>query len=108
VLTHRRVREFSTLRAARAARFTLRGSGSATVTTLARYRRRTRVTQPVRVWHSRRVVRSDAAGRLTVRVALGPSDTVQEFPADGPALGTTIYTTRISVAPVAVRQSGRR
>jgi hypothetical protein len=53
-------------------------------------------------------VRSDAAGRLTIRVALGPSDTVQELPADGPALGTTVYTTRISVAPVAVRQSGRR
>jgi hypothetical protein len=31
-------------------------------------------------------------------VPLGPSDTTQEYPLDGPALGTTVDTTEVTIA----------
>jgi hypothetical protein len=42
-------------------------------------------------------VRADGTGRLTIPVPLGPSDTVQEYPLDGPRLGTTVYTTHVAI-----------
>jgi S-formylglutathione hydrolase FrmB len=103
VVTHRRVREFSTLRDARAARFELQGSGSATVTTPARFRHHARylVTSRSSGGTVNSIVRSDDSGRLTIRVALGPSDTVQEDTAVGLKPATTIYATRVTVTPVA-------
>jgi len=50
------------------------------------------------------VLRSDRHGRLTIQVPLGPSNTVQEYPGGGPALGTTIYTTRVTVRRVPVKR----
>jgi S-formylglutathione hydrolase FrmB len=106
VTTHRKVREFSNLKGASTTGFTLQGSGSATVLTPARYRDLTRYRVGVVSGSgtATRVLRSDRHGRLTIQVPLGPSNTVQEYPAGGPALGTTIYTTRVTVRRVPVKR----
>lgn len=95
VAMHREVQELSTLVDAGPAGFELQGSGSATVLTPGVYRpgHSYRVTIRSRV----SVVRADRRGRLAIGVPLGPSDTVQEYPLDGPPLGTTVYTTRVSI-----------
>jgi S-formylglutathione hydrolase FrmB len=98
----RKVQEFSTLSAAGRDGFILRGSGSAIVRSPGRYRRGARF-----------VIRVDSLGgtfapftraatvgrdhRLVLSVPLGPSNTVQEYPLDGPPLGTTTYSTRVSM-----------
>lgn len=99
VCTHRRVREFSTLAGASAAGFRLLGSGSATVTTARFYRARRRYTIRFHSRSGRRALheRADSRGRLRIVVPLGPSDTVQEYPMDGPPVGTTVYTTAVSI-----------
>jgi S-formylglutathione hydrolase FrmB len=101
VSMQRAVREFSTLRQAGPNGFTLEGSGSATVKTPARYARRTRYRVTVRsaAGTTVRTVRTGRDRRLTVALTLGPSNTVQEYPADGPATGTTVYTSRVSIRP---------
>jgi S-formylglutathione hydrolase FrmB len=101
VSTHRRVREFSTLRGAGRSGFTLQGSGSARVMTPARYRAGARYAIRIssRTGVSTQRGRVDAHGRLEIEVPLGPSDTVQEYPLDGPPLGTTVYTTRVTITP---------
>jgi S-formylglutathione hydrolase FrmB len=106
VTTHRKVREFSNLKGASGAGFTLQGSGSATVLTPGRYRRLTKYRVGVMSGSgtSTQVLRSDRHGRLTIQVPLGPSNTVQEYPGGGPALGTTIYTTRVTVRRVPVKR----
>jgi S-formylglutathione hydrolase FrmB len=95
VSMHRAVEELSTLANADREGFTVEGSGSATVTTPALYRphRRYRVV----VGPSNEIVRAGPDGRLVIEVPLGPSNVVQEFPGDGPPIGTTVYTTRVSV-----------
>jgi hypothetical protein len=95
VATHRKVREFSTLVAASRAGFALRGSGSATVVTPAVYHRH--ALYRIRIRGRTRTIDTGPAGRLTIQVPLGPSDNVQEYPADGPAAGTTVYTTTVSI-----------
>ncbi|HEY8764055.1 MAG TPA: alpha/beta hydrolase family protein, partial [Solirubrobacteraceae bacterium] len=102
VTVTRAVREFSTLSSARASGFTLQGSGSATVTTPARYRRGARLHDSVASAQGTfpaftRRVRVGRSRRLTVTVPLGPSNTTQEYPLDGPPLGTTVFTTRVSI-----------
>jgi hypothetical protein len=102
VTVTRAVREFSTLSSARANGFTLQGSGSATVSTPARYRRGARLHVSVASAQGTfpaftRTVRVGRSHRLTVTVPLGPSNTVQEYPLDGPPLGTTVFTTRVSI-----------
>jgi S-formylglutathione hydrolase FrmB len=97
----RKVREFSTLSSARADRFTLQGSGSATVRTPARYGRGVRLLVSVTSAQGTfpaftRTVRVGRNHRLVVTVPLGPSNTAQEYPLDGPSLGTTVFTTRVS------------
>ncbi|HEY5188865.1 MAG TPA: hypothetical protein VII87_07525, partial [Solirubrobacteraceae bacterium] len=98
VTMHRAVREFSVLAHAGPNGFTLRGSGSATVLTPARYARhaRYRVTEHTGDTTQTSVATTGAGHRLRVTVALGPSNTVQEYPADGPAVGTTVSTSRVS------------
>lgn len=79
--------------------FRLAGSGSATVLTPARYTPGVRYQVAIR-WRTgaRRVVeRSLPDGQLRIEVPLGPSDTVQEYPNDGPPVGTTVYTTRVTI-----------
>jgi S-formylglutathione hydrolase FrmB len=97
VNVERAVAEFSTLDGGRSG-FTVQGSGSATVTTPARYRRAVRYT--VRIASAgavKTVVLRPKRHRLVVAVPLGPSNTVQEYPLDGPATGTTVYTTRVTI-----------
>lgn len=99
VSMHRAVREFSTLREAGPNGFALDGSGSATVRTPARYARHARYRVTVRS-AAGTTVQSVRTGRdrwLTIALPLGPSNTVQEYPADGPATSTTVYTTRVSI-----------
>jgi hypothetical protein len=95
VAMHRGVEEFSTLKNASRAGFTLQGSGSATVKTPAFYHhgRRFRIT----IGSTSVVERAGRYGRLTIQVPLGPSNTVQEYALDGPATGTTVYTTQVSI-----------
>jgi hypothetical protein len=92
---HRKVVEFSTLRDAGAEGFTLQGSGSATVVTSAVYRPRRQYG--VSVGARTASERADRHGRLTIEVPLGPSDTTQEYPLDGPPLFTKVYTTHVEI-----------
>jgi S-formylglutathione hydrolase FrmB len=103
VVMHRAVREFSTLRRAAPNGFTLDGSGSATVDTPARYARhaRYRVTVHSATGTTVATVRSGGNRQLEIALTLGPSNTVQEYPADGPATGTTVYSTRVSIRRLA-------
>jgi S-formylglutathione hydrolase FrmB len=99
VTMHRRVTEFSTLSGS-VGGFTLGGSGSATVLTPPRYAPGVRYRVTIR---SRRgTTRADEhplpGGRLRVEVPLGPSNTIQEYPNDGPATGTIVYTARVTIA----------
>jgi hypothetical protein len=95
VTMHRKVVEFSTLRDAGAEGFTLQGSGSATVVTPAVYRPRRQYG--VSVGARTASERADRHGRLTIEVPLGPSDTTQEYPLDGPPLFTKVYTTHVEI-----------
>jgi S-formylglutathione hydrolase FrmB len=94
----RKVREFSTLTGAGASGFTLSGSGTATVLTPAVYRRGARYS--IRIAGRSSVERGGADRRLRINLTLGPSNTVQEYPLDGPPLGTTVYTTRVAISRV--------
>lgn len=96
VTMNRAVEEFSTLMDASATGFTLEGSGSATVVTPARYVPRRRYT--VTIGSKTQRERADRHGSLTIQVPLGPSDTTQEYPLDGPPLGTTVHTTHVAIA----------
>jgi esterase/lipase superfamily enzyme len=96
VMMHRAVEEFSTLTDASTSGFTLEGSGSATVVTSAKYVPRRSYT--VTIGSQTQRERADRHGRLTIQVPLGPSDTTQEYPLDGPALGTTVHTTHVAIA----------
>ena len=72
---HRKKDEFATLANASARGFELRGSGSGTVRTPARYRPGRRYV--VSVGSTRRSIRADRRGRLTVAVPLGPATSVK-------------------------------
>ena len=96
VTMHRAVEEFSTLKDASPSGFTLEGSGSATVVTPAKYVPRRSYT--VTIGSQTQRERADRHGSLTIQVPLGPSDTTQEYPLDGPPLGTHVYTTDVAIA----------
>jgi S-formylglutathione hydrolase FrmB len=96
VRMRRAVREFATLADARDGGFTLKGSGSATVTTPARYPRGARYL--IRIGTKTISTRVGRARRLRIDVPLGPSNGIQEYPHDGPATGTTVYAKRVSIA----------
>jgi len=101
VTMHRKVLEFSTLGHAGRRGFVLQGSGSATVTTPASYRHGKRYKVKIR-WQggkTARAVRADRRGRLTIKVPLGPSDTIQEYSIDGSTAGTTVYTATVKIVP---------
>lgn len=89
--------EFSTLRGVSAERFTLQGSGSATITTAALY-------EPghnylIRSEGSIRSIKADAAGRLKIPVDLGPSNPYQQrFAPDGESPGTDVFTTSVAIS----------
>jgi S-formylglutathione hydrolase FrmB len=98
VTMHRAVREFSSLSNAWQGGFDLHGSGSATVVTPAVFGvRRTYEVRLEGISGTRLERVRSVAGRLTLAVPLGPSNTVQEYPLDGPATATHVYTTRVSI-----------
>jgi S-formylglutathione hydrolase FrmB len=103
VTVKRDVAEFSTL-SGDPAGFTLAGSGAATVTTPPRYRNRSRYT--VRVFSAdavKTMVLRPRHHRLVISLPLGPSNTVQEYPNDGPSTATRVYTTRVAIRRKHVR-----
>ncbi len=97
---HRAVEEFSTVAGAGRHGFSLSGSGSATVITPAVYARHRRyqitVTSPVGT--SSRRETTGRGRRLKIEVPLGPSNTVQEYPLDGPSTATKVYTTTVTIS----------
>ncbi len=98
VRMNRAVREFATLANAGASGFTLQGSGSATVRTPSEFDTGRRYAVTVAAGSSTRTALTRARDRaLTIEVPLGPSDTVQEYPLDGPALGTHVYRTQVRI-----------
>lgn len=98
---YRAVEEFSTLTGAVRHGFSLSGSGSATVITPARYRRqrRYRIIVKSMTGMTTRVETAGRNRRLTIRVPLGPSNTVQEYPLDGPSTATKVYTSTVTIRP---------
>ena len=98
VAINREVQELSTLADAGAGGFTLSGSGTATVLTPAVYRRGARYS--IRISGRTVTERVGADRRLRVNVTLGPSNTVQEYPLDGPPIGTEVFTKGVTIAPV--------
>jgi S-formylglutathione hydrolase FrmB len=97
VTTRRLVREFSTLSDAGKTGFTLQGSGSAIVVTPPVYRPRGLYRVGLSPGTSK-TERADPSGRLLIAVVLGPSNTVQEYPLDGPPLGTAVYSRHLAIA----------
>jgi S-formylglutathione hydrolase FrmB len=93
--------EFSTLRSATAAGFSVSGSGWATVTTSALYRRRSRhlvaVTSPGQT--TDRVLRAGSRGRLRIMMFLGPPNPYQADTPQADVSGTKVYTTTVGVGP---------
>jgi S-formylglutathione hydrolase FrmB len=85
--------EFSRLSNAGKRGFTLSGSGSATVTTPARYKPRAAYT--VRVRGKERVARTDRRGRLRISVPLGPGNSTQQYT---PGANTKVFTARVTIA----------
>jgi S-formylglutathione hydrolase FrmB len=84
--------EFSRLANAGRRGFSLSGSGSATITTPARYK----PGRPygIRIRGKQRTLRADARGRLRIAVPLGPGNPVQQF---APGARTRVFTTRVKI-----------
>ncbi len=99
VRMHRKVEEFSALTRAWIRGFSLRGSGSATVITPPVYARHGRYQVTITARNERISARMTAGRdrRLRVEVPLGPSNTVQEYPLDGPSTATKVYATRVTI-----------
>jgi hypothetical protein len=92
--------ELSTLSGATAGGFTLAGSGTATVTTPATYKRRARYRITISN-HDGTTVTTERPGanrRLTIHVVLGPANPAQEYTTqaalDG---GTKVYTASVRI-----------
>ena len=100
VRTHRTAREFSTLEDARCRRFTLAGSGSATVRTPRclhpRSRYRVRISGEEAGDASFKATAS-RRGRLKVEVPLGPANPYQQYTAEAEAAGTDVYRTEVRI-----------
>jgi hypothetical protein len=103
VAIKRTATEFSTLADASRLGFTLRGSGSATVTTPARYPRHAlyEITTARDSQTTTTLQRPGRGRRLTVAVPLGPPNPDQEYTlAAGLAGGTTVYQTHVTISRV--------
>jgi len=99
VRVHRTAREFSYLRHARCRRFTVAGSGSATVTTPRCLKPKGEYRVRIHGEHAAGRVRARASrsGRLRLRVPLGPPNPYQEYTAQAEAAGTAVYRTRVAI-----------
>lgn len=98
----RTAREFSTLGVDGCTRFSLSGSGDASVTTKRCFKRggSYRVKVSGSGGTTRKILTVDRSGRLTVRIPLGPANPYQEETAQAKVAGTAVYTTYVSVARV--------
>jgi S-formylglutathione hydrolase FrmB len=99
----RAAEELSTLSDASAGGFTLSGSGTATVTTPARYKRGASysVTVASGTGTSSAVERAGPGRQLQIAVPLGPANRAPEYTlAAGLAGGTKTYSTKVAIAPV--------
>ena len=98
VAVHRPALEFSELRAAGRAGFTLRGSGTASVVTPAAYAAGERLRVRVRDRRGTRAatMRADRAGRLRVALTLGPGNRGQQ---DAPGVTTRMFSAAVRVRP---------
>ncbi len=99
----RRALEFSTLTASGRRAFSLTGSGSATISTGRMFTPRRSLKLRIRDAtgvHTRRVT-SDASGRLTVTVSLGPSNRFQQytFQADRAPRHTVTAIVKVTAVP---------
>jgi hypothetical protein len=106
VRMHRLVAEFSTLATRGTRGFKLSGSGSATVLTPRVYRPGAAYLAKIQSESGVRTetLRASRVGNLSMTVAVGPSDTVQEYWNGGPPAsspGTTVYTTDVTIARAA-------
>jgi esterase/lipase superfamily enzyme len=100
VAMHRAAREFSTLSTDGRGGFTLSGSGAAAVETPAVYRagRRYRVTLVGDATGTKTlVVTAERDKRLHLTVPLGPANPYQQETALADAVGTTVYTTTVTI-----------
>ncbi|MEA2273246.1 MAG: hypothetical protein QOI98_1954 [Solirubrobacteraceae bacterium] len=99
--------EFSTIRDATRAGFSLSGSGDAVVTTPLFYRPRCtyRITTAGRAGTATATQRPNGAGRLRVPILLGPDNTAQQY-----TLGsvTTVYNARATVRRMRCAKARRR
>jgi hypothetical protein len=84
--------EFSELSKATKRGFTLSGSGTATVTTPARYTPRT--VYRVRVSGKQRLVRADKRGRLRIPFGLGVGNPMQQYT---PGATTKVHRARVRI-----------
>jgi diacylglycerol O-acyltransferase/trehalose O-mycolyltransferase len=112
VTVRRQALEFSTLNVTGSRSFTLSGSGRASVTTPRGFRRGSRYRIVLRSSSGRRTLtrRPNRAGRLVIKVPLGPSDLVQEYSAGGPPTpspGTHVYSTRVTIRKMSKRKVSR-
>jgi S-formylglutathione hydrolase FrmB len=85
--------EFSELSKADKRGFTLSGSGSASVTTPARYKRG--ASYRVTIRGKARVLRANARGRLRIAVPLGPGNRAQQYTAGAT---TRVFEARVKIA----------
>jgi S-formylglutathione hydrolase FrmB len=96
--------EFSTLHDARPGGFALSGSGSATVTTQARYRAGARYEVTVDAPGGDPVATRRKAGkdrRLQIEVPLGPANAAQQFTIPARTAGTKVFTTQVRIVRIA-------
>ena len=100
VRTHRTAREFSTLEDARCRRFTLAGSGSATVRTPRclhpRGRYRVKISGE-EAGDSTLRARATRRGRLRIEVPLGPANPFQQYTAEAGVAGTEVFRTQVRI-----------
>jgi hypothetical protein len=103
VAIKRTATEFSTLAGAGRLAFTLRGSGSATVTTPPWYARHAlyEITTARTGETTTTLERTGRRRRLTIAVPLGPPNPQQEYTlAAGLSGGTTVYSTHVTISRV--------
>jgi S-formylglutathione hydrolase FrmB len=99
----RKATEFSTLADASSTGFTLKGSGSAVVTTPARYRRRGlySITVDSANGTTTSFQSPGRTRRLRIAVPLGPANPSQEYSvAAGLTGGTKVYSTRVTISRI--------
>lgn len=109
VKTQRPVTEFSALQVDQPRKFSIVGSGAATVITPAHYvprRTYTIKTTGTASGRSRQTVTADDRGQLSIRVELGPANPSQQFSPDADQAGLVNQAGSITDVPFTVEKNG--